>query len=640
MLRIPGRAIPSVGSRLGCLLVLLAWTGFASAAAYAPSITCTRDANHDGDVEGWDLFRLAAASGAPGGSGTADLAAFAARFGRGDRPPGTPLPANIRLRGLRWNEAHNREVAEDGSYRAPNWYDRTGSGWFDLLQTTTSFRLGYDQGTPPAGFTDQIRIHGSHIRSATEGTLYATVTEARTFIDFTGLSPGRHYYVRVFRYDARNILIDSSESESCFTLQEQWLAGEKEYSSDFSSDDAFHDAWYRGQFSPYTPPYLTPYVSNGSLVIEDQSPYSRVAGAEAWHSKRNWKLVPPYRLSFQWRAWKGSNGLWPEIACSFYNGEQFYSGIYFTNYIPGQNALLQARVWGNQHSVQSGSLTPDLQMPEYLQEGVWHTAVYDVAVDGGLTCTVDGVRLHPTATLKARDWIAPASVWFMASSNGKVEYRDIKVTVAGAYTPCAGFFDWQNLHLVDALQAGAGFERYFTYTEGDGRAVGALTARSNPACYRAFGTGFGEIEWSELRGKVLRNEAGYPLLYRTGTFGGVLPKVVSPDGFTALQLWGRQKAGSLKVYVRNAETGELVPDSELPGNSSGFAPAGCDPHDRVYRPMTVDLTGVRARALRLHVAGFYNGESLSSGSDVLNYYPSALHGAAFEFAGAPSNASP
>lgn len=531
------------------------------------------------------------------------------------------------------------------------WWNLNNYNGYDNQPTESSFRMGFNRSALPAGAVDRVYIDDRHIVAEGQGTLVFELNDTSVFdLLFDNLKGGRYHYVRAFRYDSGDNLIDSTTSEPCLTyLSELPVTGPNhDFSdSDFQSAASLKDAFVQGESTLNWPPYIAPYASGGAMVLEDQGPFSWPYGAAGHISKRCFELTPPFSFEYSFK-FDLYNGGAPAFGCSLFNSEAWYGGIYFAPY-GYDNSKLVIQLYSAWAHDDNGIYTGNVHTyDEYNAKGLpipllsgadtWHTAKIVVDADGTTHHYVNGAEKLTQGDWQFRGFKGPIFVWLQDGIHHNIQYKDIKIQGGSKYV--AGLFDVANTRLIDPDQAPGGWESINYWREFDSRTVRCLTQKSNSTYWDDyFNANPNDVEL-DFYTEMHDNEATYPHLYTVGDFGGNLPKVVIPENLTpnTLSLWGRQKAGYLKIRVYDADTDQLVPDEELPGNTAGFTPDGVDAATSSYTPTEIDVSGVTASSIYLALDGNYDGSNLAPIVAPIDFYPSALFGASISLDGSAASA--
>ena len=541
----------------------------------------------------------------------------------------------------------------------------------DTQQSYDSFRVGYLQNDPPVGFRDLVYIrHSEGVESEDIAFLYTVITDARPdgFITFNGLKEGHPYFIRIYRY-LGNDLIGVSNREHCFTFPKYWPVASSTYVEDYSHPEDFYSNWYNGNgyscinYGAFAYPsweipgkftltgrpiwgeglYLWYLPVDSPLPNDAWRWVNAETGLAEWQnfpvscftSRNTWNLRDKdYEIEWTFSLDdRSANPYWTICHC-LYNGEGQYLGLYMYGcQRSGPGAVEDppfAWHWRLIGDGYVGQFFGGLPQP-FVPGQEYHIKMQ--VVNRIVSFSVNDVILVIPAPMM--NFTGPVSLWaeydFGANStpigsalpdfNNVVHVGPLKVTVLTNPVQIAGFYDWQNISLINRRQSGyPGFAMCAGQVEDYHFVPCCLTARTPD--------GQDYDVWMETY-------AAGAETYALGAFGGRLPIIVQPSNGQPLlmRLWGRQKAGYLKIRLYNADTEELIPENELPGNVVGFLPnnfrndllgsnildfgadkgggsdyPSLDRLDSLYLCSTdIDISKVTATSFYMELDGYYDG---------------------------------
>jgi hypothetical protein len=319
--------------------------------------------------------------------------------------------------------------------------------------------------------------------------------------------------------------------------------------------------------------------SNVSLMSDaEMGNFCRIAplgGAPVYgipfRSRAHWNKNHPINVKARVRATTLSGSILPWCGLNLYSSEAEYWGVTwsvlgaFLNYY--YNAL-----WVD--------TDPDQENP--VQSG----AVVDFEVD------YDPTR-NPTTLFKC-DEVVIGSVNFIPTAHPSV-------WIAGTYGeagPSTG-----NVDLGAIVVTGV---PVFSSTDAGNSGSWTKVNASHELGVEYIPGSHGQMHFHSLAGGLtVRNSTSSPfklamfesISYPAGSFSAQSPTVERESKFGMLKLIGSVRSGgSLKVFLRDSATNQLISESELPGNSAGFTP--------VYGSvLSVDLTEIQSSSIYADIQG-------------------------------------
>lgn len=445
----------------------------------------------------------------------------------------------------------------------------------------TSFRIGVVQDTPPPGFEDRFYISESRIDAEPDRAPDNVVTGPVEYVDFTGLTPGRVYFVQAWRHvNGVNVkalrLPDRDGKVSImnhyhgYTLPESFVP---------FTGSVWTENWTEPLGVNW---YGAPCISIMDVDVRPDDgqmggAFLRILGhadCEAdYHgiplrSKYVCKPGTPIRVEGTIRF----NEDWSSFAWGavcLYTSEAEYCG--FTRQY-GQGGAFQFYATGTNYPF------PNLTVPVGGRVYRYH---YDYDGDRGVTVYLDGV-VQGTYTL-ANPFSAPFGMWLGLDWHGEASVDYGPITITGGDFNVWGFTD--NACVMMDLTGATGETGREIRGKNLFTAGGGLTAQEGRG--DIMSAPYYELIWNY-----------HTVRYRAGAFTGKSPLIQPATGykFKDLCLIGSLRAGgSLKAYVRD-KNGALIPDDMLPGNSDGFAPT-----EGAVR--TIDISGVQSEGLVIELVG-------------------------------------
>lgn len=434
-------------------------------------------------------------------------------------------------------------------------------------RTTTSFRIAVDRTGAPAGSSDRIYISDQLLTAEPASGAVATLAGAETYVDFTGLTPGKLYWVKGWRR------YTNPATPNTYTgyLVTTTLAAEEIVGSVGSWTESWggFDDWCGiGTHSP-----LAPWTRETDPVIGacvNIPPNSGFASRKYFDVTKpitmTWKMVP-YGV-----AYPEDGCIYPYGALILYSSEAEYWGFTW-------NQGGELGYYGNA----SYAFGMDISNGDAIE--------CKMEFDGDQTSTYHARRVGaPTWTLLGSQTFQPTvpaciylAVWDGVPGGMKVGAVTVTGTEVWAHT-CIG--------------------RSIPLWPNSGACQEWGIESNSPADYgqRHFTTLAGGITVANAAGSLstwIQNVAS--TAYVAGAFSVLTPLINRPSNHTMLHLIGALRAGTagsfLKVFVRDA-VGVLIPDLELPGNSSGFAITTA-----AAQQLDIDMSGVTAAKVKLDVQG-------------------------------------
>lgn len=457
--------------------------------------------------------------------------------------------------------------------------------------TPSGFRVAIDQGTLPGDFASD-RFYATLYPTVVEpDTANVTLTDGgNTYVDFTGLQQGCAYWVSCWRH-----LTDTSSS-NVSTFDFTGYVNDTYYTT--RTEHPEHDAtWVEtwDDMSEWTPPAAFRARSPENVNDQRAMPYDVEFGGRfirfyphapnqgvGIRTARNWRNDKPFTVEYKTR-WNHQGTPvpyrhWGSIApmCAHSDYIQIASqqtGVYASRTAAGALVYTSASPEGTYPEYFGG----ELYLPYGLEGDV---DTHRIEFDGTdqWSFYLNGTWFY-TLTWQPQThfglWLG--AIW------SESEVRDFgPITTTG--TPVHGF-------------CSTGFAKYF-----EGEDFCTQSAKDGGSTFYVEGGGITiRPSWSLHIGTMVTAPWSHatPATYPAGTFWAKVPPSTPPTGerFSYLryagQDWGH---GTLTLKVYDASDDSLVPDSEIPGNSTGFSPDG-------ESVSALDLRAVSAASIYAIVSG-------------------------------------
>lgn len=435
---------------------------------------------------------------------------------------------------------------------------------------TDGFRVAVTQGggPPAAWLNDTIYVvwKNEGATMAEPSTLGAgfgqylkkivVTTWGTTFVDITGLpEQGRQYHVIAFRHYSDATPTERATVSISNVLAEQFCTTEDAYQH--AHITTLVEDWSKGLGLWSTDQWTSIPTSKWEQTTDGTvgTKCSNIEGGWPIKSRFVWRHDKPWTIKTKIR----QRNAQPWCSLTVMTSEAEYLQIFTSGGGVAVTEVSAAGVWQ-----QFGLATHTLN--------TWRE--FEIRHDGtgGITYLVDGtvVATH-TFTFNG-----PLTAWLgeVSGTSGIVDHGPLTVTGdfdVWGYTCAGGNRGYRGTY---GIQAGAEFS--------------GLYANAG-----------GIVPPGQSGNKGAQSWAYTPDTYAAGSSISAQTPAVTPAAgyrFDALRLAGRTNSnGSLIARVRKAD-GSLVPDAELPGNSTGFTPtAGAT--------LSVDLRGITASAIYVDLTG-------------------------------------
>ena len=500
-------------------------------------------------------------------------------------------------------------------------------------RTSSSFDLLIDQTGFAAGYEDRFYL-GSEYFKEPFGTPAATLTDVDPDgrITFSGLEGGRSYWIRGWRYDSSGVLIgkalDAWETDNEVVQTIAVLPPSGAVSLDTTtnrvagwSGNTLAEDWYSLQLDhPHSTGQVTTEsddgLMGGDFLRFGGSPASTAGEWGCIYSKQLFDHRADFSIEFKLRMSAGFVSGFCGVAV-LYNGEPAYIGMDLNH---SQQKLYDGSVYS--------TVSPSLSTGQiYTLRFEWAAATQTV------TLYYDGVLQD---SLSADNFPMVAfSIYLSATpSTGCLDFGPLTIVGKPAYGAIdrVGFQDWSInngtiVHGRDqsgtlrgiAPRQGATVLRgtdsnwYRAKTTGVSKLsnkpiTGAAWSDFWEACAAPVNSSivplWGEVEiyhaegpaWSEWTSSYYQ-----PAVFERGQSANVITTATSPIhsraegvsfGEFMLRTRNRGAGGNayLKIYIRDAGTDALIPDSQVAGNSTGLASTS-------ENLRIIDLRGVSATSI-------------------------------------------
>ncbi len=485
----------------------------------------------------------------------------------------------------------------------------------------TGFRVTFDQNSPPAGFEDRVYYSDQTIEAEADGTLFATITQAATFVDLIGLPSGEHVFVAIFRYV--NSVYDSVAYAEASTYPAELVPASAEWTENWSG--RIWERWYQ----KYAYHYHFKRMTDGEL-----GNFVRLSNLDAnWVSVFLLKTGIPQNVpltieaTIRYSGYAQGQSAENYYAFTLYNGEPRYIGAY-------------ADLGGLHRWQMIGSYAGNWSYDGAFSPGTFHYKfVYD-PITGAHEYWINGTKITSSYPQAPYEWRGLLNLWITNWFNAAGLYVDIGEIKVTSSSPdknrlVVGGYDripWDTWAPGNFLVWG-GTENVFA-------GVGGVTAKLQAGyvyyydCYSNMHDENWDPVWTP---------------WTVGDFGLNTPVINLPANkrWSRLRLRGKQISGYMRIRVLDGNDA-LISDSEIPGNSTGFfphqVPAIQEPPGGPFtEPDTiVSLDGVTASAIKLEIAGYYDGTEVRTGTleQTYNPTPSMLKGFIVEIEGIATTIEP